>query len=136
MGPAPGWPKPPAAATIENADTSRVRANHQSVVTVLKDRYNYALQNATAMRMKELEGISNKLGGLFVFLNNTGAAGVGSDDENTLTEPVAEALVTLTENIRSGNVPVINSILLHLSQSHWEEVSYWFMALKRLVKFA
>ena len=44
------------------------------------------------MKLKELEGISNKIGGLFVFLNNTGAA-AGADDENTaeLARPVLSA---------------------------------------------
>jgi hypothetical protein len=87
------------------------------------------------MRLKELEGISNKIGGLFVFLNNTGAA-VSVDEENTITEPVVEALVTLSDSLASGNTPIVNSILLYLSQKHWEEVSYWFPALKRLTRFA
>jgi hypothetical protein len=93
------------------------------------------MQGAPPMKLKELEGISNKICGLFVFLNNTGAA-AGADDENTITEPVVEALVTLSDCLASGNTPAVNSILLHLSQKHWEEVSYWFPALKRLARFA
>ena len=135
VGPAPGWPKPPASATIENTDVSRVRQNKLSIVNTLREKYQLAMQGAPPMKLKELEGISNKIGGLFVFLNNTGAA-AGADDENTITEPVVEALVTLSDCLASGNTPAVNSILLHLSQKHWEEVSYWFPALKRLARFA
>lgn len=134
VGPAPGWPKPPASATIENADTSRVAQNHRPIVDILKGKYQQAMQNAPAMRLKELEGISNKIGGMFVFLNNTGTAAVGSDDENTITSPVADILSALVNNISSGDMSSVNSVLLYLSQNHWDEVSYWFPALKRLVK--
>ena len=111
---------------------SRVRQNHLGIVRVLREKYHEAMQGAPPARLKELEGISNKLGGLFVFLNNTGA----SVDENAVTDPVAEALVTLSESLASNNTPMVNSVLLHLSQRHWEEVSYWFPALKRLARFA
>lgn len=132
VGPAAAWPKPPPTATLENADVSRVRQNHLGIVRVLREKYHEAMQGAPPARLKELEGISNKLGGLFVFLNNTGA----SVDENAVTDPVAEALVTLSESLASNNTPMVNSVLLHLSQRHWEEVSYWFPALKRLARFA
>ena len=132
VGPAPGWPKPPPTATIENSDTSQARERDRSTVNTLRDMYHQALQNAPASRLKELEGISTKIGGLFVFLNNTGVAGTESDD--TITEPVADALMALTNSIKTKNSSGVNSTLLYLSQNHWEEVSYWFMALKRLVK--
>jgi hypothetical protein len=45
-------------------------------------------------------------------------------------------LIVLVNNLESRNMPGVNSILLFLSQTHWEEVSYWFPALKRLVRFA
>ena len=133
VGPAPGWPKPPPTATIENTDVSQVRSNHLQIVNVLRKKYHEATQSAPASRMKELEGISNKIGGLFVFLNNSGAV---EHTENSITEPVVEALIVLVNNLESRNVPGVNSILLFLSQTHWEEVSYWFPALKRLVRFA
>lgn len=135
VGPAPGWPKPPATATIENADVSSVKQAHRIIVNVLRDKYQEAMLDAPAARLKELEGISNKLGGLFVFLNNTGVA-ANLDDENTITDPVVEALVKLSEAIAARETHVTNSWLLHLSQKHWEEVSYWFPALKRLARFA
>jgi len=133
VGPAPGWPKPPPTATIENTDISQVRSNHLQIVHVLRQKYKEAAQNAPASRMKELEGISNKIGGLFVFLNNSGTR---ENTENSITEPVVEALIVLVNNLESRNIPGVNSILLFLSQTHWEEVSYWFPALKRLVRFA
>lgn len=132
VGPAPGWPKPPPTATIENSDTSQVREGDRSTVNTLREMYHQALQNAPASRLKELEGISTKIGGLFVFLNNTGVASTESDD--TITKPVADALMALTNSIKTKNSSGVNSTLLYLSQNHWEEVSYWFMALKRLVK--
>jgi len=134
VGPAPGWPKPPASATIENADTSRVAQNHRLIVDILKTKYQQAMQNAPAMRSKELEGISNKIGGMFVFLNNTGAIDSDSNNENTITSPVADVLSALVNYLSSGDVSSVNSALLYLSQNHWDEVSYWFPALKRLVK--
>ena len=134
VGPAPGWPKPPAAATIENADTSRVPPNRRPIVDILTEKYKQAIQNAPAMRLKELEGISNKIGGMFVFLNNSGASLAGSDDPNAITAPVLETLSALVCDLSSGNASSVNAILLYLSQNHWDEVSYWYPALKRLVK--
>ena len=112
-----------------------MRQAHRVIVSVLRDKYQEAILDAPRVRLKELEGISNKLGGLFVFLNNMGVA-AQTGDENTITEPVAEALVQLSEAIAAREMHVTNSWLLHLSQKHWEEVSYWFPALKRLARFA
>lgn len=64
------------------------------------------------MKLKEFEGILNKIGGLFVFLNNIGVA-AGAGDENIITEFVVEALVIFFDCLVFGNIFVVNLILLY-----------------------
>lgn len=127
MGPAPEWPKPPADATIANADTSRVRQRHRDVVAILTRKHDALAAGATGARKKELEGISTKIGGLFVFLNE-------GEGEEHISEPVADQLAWLCEAMRAGDANAVNAHLLYISTNHWEEAAYWFPALKRLAK--
>jgi hypothetical protein len=47
---------------------------------------------------------------------------------------VADALVGLCTAAEQNDTPNVNAYLLHISTHYWEEVSYWFPALKRLVR--
>ena len=128
MGPAPEWPKPPADATIANADTTRVRPQHKRIVTILSEKHAaLAGAGAAGMRKKELDGISTKIGGMFVFLNE------GQGEEH-ISDPVADKLALLCDAMQAGDVNGVNAHLLHISTHHWEEAAYWFPALKRLTK--
>lgn len=127
VGPAPEWPKPPADATIGNADTSRVRPEHRRVVTIISQKHAGLMAGATGARRKELEGISTKLGGLFVFLNE-------GEGEAHISAPVAEQLALLCDAMAAGDAGAVSSHLLFISTHHWEEAAYWFPALKRLTK--
>lgn len=127
MGPAPEWPKPPPDATIANADVSRVRPAHRQVVTTLREKFESLYAAASGARKKELDGISTKIGGMFVFLN----AGEG---ETHISGPVADALAALCAAMRAGDAATVNAHLLFVSTHHWEEAAYWFPSLKRLVK--
>ena len=127
VGPAPEWPKPPPDATIANADVSRVRPAHRQVVTTLREKFESLYAAAAGARKKELDGISTKIGGMFVFLN----AGEG---ETHISGPVADALAALCAAMRAGDAATVNAHLLFVSTHHWEEAAYWFPSLKRLVK--
>ena len=64
---------------------------------------------------------------MLVFLN----AGEG---ETHISAPVADALLGLCTAAEANDTPNVNAYLLHISTHYWEEVSYWFPALKRLVR--
>ena len=127
VGPAPEWPKPPPDATIANADVSRVRPRHAPVVTTLREKFQSLYAHASGARKKELDGISTKIGGMFVFLNE----GTG---ETHISDNVADSLAALCAAMRAGDAATVNAHLLHVSTHHWEEAAYWFPSLKRLVK--
>ena len=127
VGPAPEWPKPPPDATIANADVSRVRPRHAPVVTTLREKFESLYAHASGARKKELDGISTKIGGMFVFLNE----GTG---ETHISDNVADSLAALCAAMRAGDAATVNAHLLHVSTHHWEEAAYWFPSLKRLVK--
>ena len=82
---------------------------------------------AVGARRKELEGISTKLGGMLVFLNE-------GEGETHLSDPVADSLAALCDAMGAGDHATVNAHLLYISTHHWEEAAYWFPALKRLVK--
>lgn len=73
------------------------------------------------------EGISTKLGGMLVFLNE-------GEGEEHISDPVADQLSSLCAAMQAGDVNAVNSHLLYISTHHWEEAAYWFPALKRLTK--
>jgi hypothetical protein len=79
------WPAPPANATIASADTSRVLPQHRNIVAVIGEKFGALAAGAAGMRKKELEGISTKLGGMLVFLNE-------GEGEEHVSAPVAEQL--------------------------------------------
>ena len=103
-----------------------------------------------AARRKELDGVSRRLGGLFAFLNaaeaykrrwtgRTDAAADATDSGEEdprarLSEPVADALCRLCERVDAGDARGADAELLRVSTHHWDEASWWFPALKRLVK--
>mmetsp|Transcript_201 Transcript_201/g.536 ORF Transcript_201/g.536 Transcript_201/m.536 type:complete len:402 (-) Transcript_201:108-1313(-) len=127
VGPAPEWPKPPANATIASADTSRVLPQHRNIVAVIGEKFGALAAGAAGMRKKELEGISTKLGGMLVFLNE-------GEGEEHVSAPVAEQLSRLCDAMQAGDVNAVTAHLLYISTNHWEEAAYWFPALKRLTK--
>ena len=127
VGPAPEWPKPPPDATVANADVSRVRPQHAVVVSALRGKFDALYASSTGSRRKELDGISTKIGGLFVFLNE-------GEGETHVSVPVADSLASLCTAMNAGDVNTVNAHLLYVSTHHWEEAAYWFPALKRLVK--
>jgi hypothetical protein len=83
--------------------------------------------SSAGSRRKELDGISTKIGGLFVFLNE-------GEGETHVSVPVADSLASLCTAMNAGDVNTVNAHLLYVSTHHWEEAAYWFPALKRLVK--
>ena len=103
-----------------------------------------------AARRKELDGVSRRLGGLFAFLNaaeaykrrGTGRTDAAADATDSgeedprarLSEPVADALCRLCERVDAGDARGADAELLRVSTHHWDEASWWFPALKRLVK--
>uniref|UniRef100_A0A7S0KB69 Uncharacterized protein n=1 Tax=Micromonas pusilla TaxID=38833 RepID=A0A7S0KB69_MICPS len=127
VGPAPEWPKPPADATIANADVSRVRPRHARIVSTLREKFEAVYAASAGARKKELDGISTKIGGMFVFLNE-------GEGETHISGPVADSLAALCDAMRAGDAATVNAHLLHVSTHHWEEAAYWFPSLKRLVK--
>ena len=127
VGPAPEWPRPPADATLENADVSRVRQRHARIPVRVREKHAALMAVAVGARRKELEGISTKLGGMLVFLNE-------GEGETHLSDPVADSLAALCDAMGAGDHATVNAHLLYISTHHWEEAAYWFPALKRLVK--
>jgi len=55
---------------------SRVRPQHHNIVAVLTQKHGALAATAVGMRKNELDGISTKLGGMLVFLNE-GEVGPG-----------------------------------------------------------
>lgn len=127
VGPAPEWPKPPAGATVVNADVSGVLPKHMPIVQHIRGKHGSLMASASGSKKRELESLDNKLGGMLVFLN----AGEG---ETHLSAPVADALLNLCLAANAHDVQNVNAYLLHISTHYWEEVSYWFPALKRLMR--
>ena len=97
------------------------------VVTTLREKFESLYAHASGARKKELDGISTKIGGMFVFLNE----GTG---ETHISDNVADSLAALCAAMRAGDAATVNAHLLHVSTHHWEEAAYWFPSLKRLVK--
>ena len=69
-----GWPRARVASTpsrrhAENADVSRVRQRHARIPARVREKHAALMAAAVGARRKELEGISTKLGGMLVFLN-------------------------------------------------------------------
>ena len=85
------------------------------------------LAASVGAKRRELESLDAKLGGMLVFLN----AGEG---ETHLSAPVADALLGLCVAADAGDAQNVNAYLLHISTHYWEEVAYWFPALKRLTR--
>ena len=112
---------------MANADVSRVRPQHVVVVSALRGKFDALYASSTGSRRKELDGISTKIGGLFVFLNE-------GEGETHVSVPVADSLASLCTAMNAGDVNTVNAHLLYVSTHHWEEAAYWFPALKRLVK--
>ena len=127
VGPAPEWPRPPADATVAGADTSGVLPKHALIVQHVRRKHAELLRNSTGAKRREVESLYAKLGGMLVFLN----AGEG---ETHISAPVADALLGLCTAAEANDTPNVNAYLLHISTHYWEEVSYWFPALKRLVR--
>jgi len=137
VGPAPEWPRPPADATLESADASRVAPRHAVIAREIRAKHAALVARCeeqgaaganTSARRKELDGLSQKLGGLLAFL------GLEEGDERKVTGAVADALATLCEAMRAGDRATVDAHLLWISTNHWEEAAYWFPALKRLTK--
>lgn len=127
VGPAPEWPRPPADATVAGADVSGVLPKHALIVQHVRRKHAELLRNSTGSKRREVESLDNKLGGMLVFLNH-------GEGETHISAPVAEALLGLCTAAEQNDTPNVNAYLLHISTHYWEEVSYWFPALKRLVR--
>ena len=127
VGPAPEWPRPPADATVAGADTSGVLPRHAPIVAHVRRKHASLLAASVGAKRRELESLDAKLGGMLVFLN----AGEG---ETHLSAPVADALLGLCVAADAGDAQNVNAYLLHISTHYWEEVAYWFTALKRLTR--
>jgi len=127
VGPAPEWPRPPADATVAGADTSGVLPRHAPIVAHVRRKHASLLAASVGAKRRELESLDAKLGGMLVFLN----AGEG---ETHLSAPVADALLGLCVAAEAGDAQNVNAYLLHISTHYWEEVAYWFPALKRLTR--
>ena len=127
VGPAPEWPRPPADATVASADTSGVLPKHLPIVAHVRRKHASLLAGASGAKRRELESLDSKLGGMLVFLN----AGEG---ETHLSAPVADALLGLCVAAEANDTRNVNAHLLHISTHYWEEVAYWFPALKRLMR--
>ena len=127
VGPAPEWPRPPADATVAGADVSGVLPKHALIVQHVRRKHAELLRSSAGARRREVESLDAKLGGMLLFLN----AGEG---ETHISAPVAEALLGLCTAAEQNDTPNVNAYLLHISTHYWEEVSYWFPALKRLVR--
>jgi hypothetical protein len=68
-----------------------------------------------------------------------GGSGGGGDDAEEdprarLSEPVADALCRLCERGDAGDARGADAELSRVATHHWDEASYWFPALKRLVR--
>ena len=127
VGPAPEWPRPPADATVAGADVSGVLPKHAPIVAHVRRKHAELLRNSAGARRREIESLDAKLGGMLVFLN----AGEG---ETHISAPVADALLGLCVAAEANDTQNVNAYLLHISTHYWEEVAYWFPALKRLVR--
>ena len=127
VGPAPEWPRPPADATVAGADTSGVLPRHAPIVAHVRRKHASLLAASVGAKRRELESLDAKLGGMLVFLN----AGEG---ETHLSAPVADALLGMCVAADAGDAQNVNAYLLHISTHYWEEVAYWFPALKRLTR--
>ena len=127
VGPAPEWPRPPADATVAGADTSGVLPKHAPIVAHVRRKHASLVAGSSGAKRRELESLDSKLGGMLVFLN----AGEG---ETHLSAPVADALLGLCIAAEANDTRNINAHLLHISTHYWEEVAYWFPALKRLMR--
>jgi hypothetical protein len=104
-----------------------VLPKHALIVQHVRRKHAELLRNSNGSKRREVESLDNKLGGMLVFLN----AGEG---ETHISAPVAEALLGLCTAAEANDTPNVNAYLLHISTHYWEEVSYWFPALKRLVR--
>jgi hypothetical protein len=104
-----------------------VLPKHRPVVDFIRTKHGGLLATCAGAKRKELESLDSKLGGLLLFLN----AGEG---ETHLSAPVADALLGLCTAAKAGDHETANQYLLHISTHHWEEVSYWFPAMKRLTR--
>lgn len=127
VGPAPEWPKPPADATVASVDTSGVLPKHLPIVNHVRRKFTALLAQAVGAKKRELETLDNRLGGMLLFLNH-------GEGETHLSAPVADALLHLCNAVASGDNANVNAYLLHVSTHYWEEVAYWFPALKRLTR--
>ena len=126
--PRAGWPRPPADATVAGADTSGVLPQHAPIVArTCAENTRRSSPPRSARSGESWSRLDAKLGGMLVFLN----AGEG---ETHLSAPVADALLGLCVAADAGDAQNVNAYLLHISTHYWEEVAYWFPALKRLTR--
>ena len=126
VGPAPEWPRPPADATLENADVAGSTATRED--SRARSGETRRVDGCRGGRAEERAGGDIDETRRHARVPQRGG---GGDD---LSDPVADSLAALCDAMGAGDHATVNAHLLYISTHHWEEAAYWFPALKRLVK--
>ncbi|XP_057522031.1 protein transport protein SEC31 homolog B-like isoform X3 [Amaranthus tricolor] len=115
-------------ATVQTANTSSVPAHLKPVVATLTRLYNETSEalggaRANALKKKEIDDNSRKLGALFTNLNT-----------GNISKNAAEKLVQLCQAVDNGDYSTALQIQALLTANEWDECGSWLINVKRMIK--